>query len=176
MNLLRGLFALVSTGLLVGPSLAQNADHDWSMYNRDVIGTRHNSAEMAIGVANAGQLEEKWRFPAAGAKEQIGVIHATPVVVSGYVYFGTATDSAVYKLAPNGTLKWVYRNPSRTPDLATKVASVLNPNARFSSSADGIHGSALVTDDTVYFGDIGGWFYALDRASGKERWKINSRA
>ena len=25
--------------------------------------------------------------------------------------------------------------------------------------------------DTVYFGDIGGWFYALDRATGVERWR-----
>ena len=37
-------------------------------------------------------------------------------------------------------------------------------------------GSALVTEDTVYFGDVGGWFYALDRATGAERWKLNSRA
>ena len=29
---------------------------------------------------------------------------------------------------------------------------------------------------TVYFGDIGGWFYALDRATGAERWKLNARA
>jgi glucose dehydrogenase len=33
-----------------------------------------------------------------------------------------------------------------------------------------------VTADTVFFGDIGGWCYALDRATGKERWKLNSRA
>ena len=35
--------------------------------------------------------------------------------------------------------------------------------------------SALVTDDTVYFADLGGWFYALDRATGAERWKISAR-
>ncbi len=28
----------------------------------------------------------------------------------------------------------------------------------------------------MYFGDIGGWFYALDRATGAERWKLNARA
>ena len=47
---------------------------------------------------------------------------------------------------------------------------------RFQASPDGIMGSALVTDDTVFFGDIGGWFYALDRATGAERWKLNARA
>ncbi|HZL88990.1 MAG TPA: PQQ-binding-like beta-propeller repeat protein [Pirellulaceae bacterium] len=170
------LAALAAALLLAGSILAEDADHDWPMYNRDVIGTRHNRAEKTIRAANAGQLEEKWRFPAADAKQPIGVIHATPVVVNGYVYFGTATDPAFYKLAPDGTLKWVYRNPSRSPDLVTTVATAINPNARFQSSAEGIHGSALVEGDTVYFGDIGGWFYALERASGKERWKINARA
>jgi outer membrane protein assembly factor BamB len=33
-----------------------------------------------------------------------------------------------------------------------------------------------VAEDSVYFVDIGGWFYALDRASGAERWKINARS
>ncbi len=36
-------------------------------------------------------------------------------------------------------------------------------------------GSALVDGDTVYFGDVGGWFCALDRATGAERWRINAR-
>ena len=36
--------------------------------------------------------------------------------------------------------------------------------------------SALVNDDTVYFGDLGGWFYALDRATGAERWRISAAA
>src|SRR5262249_51597029 len=46
---------------------------------------------------------------------------------------------------------------------------------RFQSSPEGILASALVTEDTVFFSDIAGWFYALDRAKGSERWKINTR-
>ena len=45
-------------------------------------------------------------------------------------------------------------------------------DVRFQPSNDGIMGSALVTDDTVYFADTGGWIYALDRATGAERWKL----
>ena len=66
---------------------------------------------------------------------------------------------------------------------ATRIAGrrPSSPDARiprtpaFQSSAEGILGSALVTDDTVFFGDIGGWIYALDRATGAERWKLNTR-
>src|SRR6185436_11924065 len=71
--------------------------NDWPMYNRDVLGTRHNAAETVISPANAGQLVEKWRFPPAGSKESLGIVHAT-VVVNGYVYFGTETSPAFYKL------------------------------------------------------------------------------
>ena len=143
-------------------------DADWPMYNRDVLGTRHNPAETAIGPANAGQLEEKWRFPARGSGLEIGVIHATPTVVNGYVYFGTATDPAFYKLTPDGKVRWSYRR--NKPPVPTAVGKT-----RFQPAADGIMSSALVTDDTVYFADLGGWIYALDRFTGAERWKINSR-
>ncbi|MFI5457645.1 MAG: alpha/beta fold hydrolase [Isosphaerales bacterium] len=152
---------------------------DWPMYNRDVIGTRFNPGETAIDPSNAGRLEEKWRFPAKGSDLEIGVIHATPVVVDGCVYFGTATDPAFYKLAPDGKVRWCYRNPSRGQGQTRSEGKAVDQRvrrARFLSSGEGIMGSALVTDDTVFFGDIGGWFYALDRATGAERWKLNSRS
>src|SRR5262245_53351104 len=90
---------------------AQDGRKDWPMYNHDVLGMRFNGAESAINKLNAGQLIEKWRFPAKDSKEEIGVIHATPVVVGGYVYFGTTTaDPTFYKLTPDGKVRWSYRN------------------------------------------------------------------
>jgi len=153
---------------------AQGDPNDWPMYNRDVIGTRHNRAEKAIDRSNAGRLEEKWRFPAKNSNLEIGVIHATPIVVDGYVYFGTATDPAFYKVTPEGKVRWTYRNPDLGPKTARPEAQLRT--VRFRPSDRGILGSALVTEDTVYFGDIGGWFYALDRVTGAERWKLNARA
>jgi outer membrane protein assembly factor BamB len=156
-------------------AIAQNAEKDWPMYNRDVTGWRYNPGESAIDPSSAGRLEEKWRFPAKDSKQQIGVIHATPVVVNGYVYFGTATDPAFYKLGPDGKVRWTYRNPE-VGSLAGQLFAAVNPTARFQSSAEGVHASALVTDDSVYFADIAGWMYALDRKDGTERWKLHSRA
>jgi outer membrane protein assembly factor BamB len=171
-------------GFVLIPVVAKAEDDpkDWPMYNRDTIGTRHNQGETAIDKSNAGQLEEKWRFPAKGSEEQIGVIHATPVVVDGYVYFGTATDPAFYKLTPEGKVRWSYRRMPRleaaknAKEQARPAKTPGAPPARFQSGAEGIFASALVTKDTVFFGDIGGWFYALDRATGTERWKLNARA
>ena len=67
--------SLESTAVSEDPS-------DWPMYNRDVIGTRFNTGEKALGKDNVGQLVQKWRFPPADAKQTISVVHATVPVRS----------------------------------------------------------------------------------------------
>lgn len=91
---------------------AMVAAEDWPTYNYDAAGWRCNATEKTLSPANVGQLTELWRFPPVDAKETIGVVHATPAVVAGEVYFG-ATFPAFYKLASDGKLLWVYRNPAR---------------------------------------------------------------
>ena len=149
---------------------------DWPTYNHDSAGWRFNSAEKTLSSANVDQLIEKWRFPAAGSKTRIGVVHATPSVVAGEVYFGTATFQAFYKLSPNGTLLWEYRNPTRPIVLPPVDDGRITATLRRASSESGIFGSALVCDGAVYFADTGGWMYCLDAATGVERWKVDSRA
>src|SRR5262249_9353983 len=102
-------FGLLLAASVAAVARAQGDAKDWPMYNRDVVGARHNPGETAIDATGARRLVEKWRFPAEGSGEEIGVIHATPSVVDGYVYFGTATDTAFYKLTPDGKVRWVYR-------------------------------------------------------------------
>jgi polyvinyl alcohol dehydrogenase (cytochrome) len=181
----KGLFgvALVVLGAALPPAVANAQDDpkDWPTYNRDVLGTRHNRGETAINKSNAGRLEEKWRFPAKGPGREIGVIHATPVVVDGYVYFGTATRGPTfYKLTPDGKVCWSYRNPvppQPLPPEARPKGPAAADNFRFQTSApDAVMDSALVTRDAVFFADLGGRVYALDRATGKERWKLDARA
>jgi outer membrane protein assembly factor BamB len=168
--MIRLLGALSFACLLVIPTTVVSADaKDWPTYNGDGAGSRHNTAETALGKTTVGKLTEKWRFPAKGSEKRIGVVHATPVIVAGSVYFGTVTQPTFYRLAPDGTLKWSYecaarsaeRVPGRVPE--TEVPS-------------GIYGSALVTDDAVYFADLAGFLYALDRETGKEKWKVDTRA
>jgi polyvinyl alcohol dehydrogenase (cytochrome) len=177
-----GLFTALVGALwlvVISPdSQAQDDPKDWPTYNRDVIGTRHNPGETALDKANVGRLEEKWRFPPKDSNLEIGVIHATPIVVDGCVYFGTATDPAFYKLAPDGTLRWSYRNPAHGGKQKRSLAKLGQDTirARFLAVFNGVCSSALVTRDTVFFDDTGGWIYALDRATGAERWKIDTRS
>lgn len=149
---------------------------DWPMYNHDVAGWRFNAAEKTLAPANVGKLVEKWRFPAVKARETIGVVHATPTVVAGEVYFGTATFPAFYKLAADGKLLWVYRNPVRRPVPPPAEGEPLTEKLRGAAREAGIFCSALVADGAVYFADIGGWMYCLEARTGAERWKVDSRA
>ncbi len=111
---------------------------DWPMYNHDAAGWRFNSAEHTLSPANVGKLVEKWRFPVADSKETIGVVHATPAVVAGEVYFGTATFPAFYKLNRDGTLCWVYRNPARTAVLPPTAGAPITDRLRGAASDGGI--------------------------------------
>jgi polyvinyl alcohol dehydrogenase (cytochrome) len=146
------------------------------MYNHNPAGWRYNAAETTLSPANVDKLVEKWRFPPANAQKLIGVVHATPAVVGGEVYFGTATFPAFYKLAPDGTLRWVYRNPLRPAIRPPPDAKSINDKLLTAASDAGIFSSALVADGAVYFADTAGWMYCLDAANGKERWKVDSRA
>lgn len=160
---------------LLAPAAAARADdRDWPSYNGGPAGWRYNAGESALGKATVGKLQEKWRFPAKGSGLKIGAVHATPAVVGGEVYFGTATKPAFYKLAPDGTLKWSYPLAERpgggTPDFdrSGKITRELKETA-------GVFSSALVAGDGVYFADGAGFLYGLDRATGRERWKVDTR-
>ena len=92
-------------------------------------------------------------IPPANSKETIGVVHATPTVVAGEVYFGTATFPAFYKLASDGTLRWVYRNPVRKAVLPPTDGAPVTEKLRDAASDAGIFCSALVAGDAVYFSE-----------------------
>ena len=143
---------------------------DWPSYNHGARGWRFNAAEKSLSPHNAHRVVEKWRFPAKGSGYTVGAIHATPAVVNGYAYFGTATYPAFYKLKPNGQVAWMYR-----PDVGTSSELPKGGINRIDAGA-GFLSSALVTDRAVFVGSNTGVFYALDRFTGKELWKVDTRA
>ena len=135
---------------------------DWSMYNHDLSGWRFNPAEKTLGPSNVARLVEKWRFPAVTATESIGVVHATPTVVAGEVYFGTATFPAFYKLAPDGKLLWVYRNPVRKDLLPPNEGAPVTDKLRARPRMREFFARRWSSDGSVYFADTGGWMYCID--------------
>jgi polyvinyl alcohol dehydrogenase (cytochrome) len=164
LSVLVAVFGTVSTAQPQEPAHVADNAHDWPSYNRDAAGTRHNPVEKTLGVDNVGALVEKWRFPAQGSNEKIGVVHAL-VAVEGCVYFGTRSQPAVYRLTPEGRVRWSYRP---APRHALPLLGFGVPN-------DGFINAPLVTEDRVYIGDAGGRIFALERDTGRERWLVDTR-
>jgi polyvinyl alcohol dehydrogenase (cytochrome) len=156
-SLRRAALSLIAAGTLA-PTCARAQAHDakdWPTYNHDVLGTRHNRGETALGTGNVGRLEEKWRFPSKASGQEIEVIHATPAVVNGYDYFGTVNhDPRFHKLTPDGKVRRSYRNPAYTsapPHAEVKKDGGSTQTVRLQPSDEGgSFGSALVTGDTVF--------------------------
>lgn len=165
---LPGFLLLVS---LCQVALSDDAN-DWQQYNYDNAGWRFNHAEDRLNSRNVSQLEEKWRFPRTESSEQIGVVHATPVVVNGFVYFGTTrTNPTFYKLTPSGELAWKY------PIESVITAEEEDPYVVYGAQnvPDGVLNSALVYGERVFFGTFGGQVICLDRFKGTELWRVKTK-
>ncbi len=104
---LYGVLCIAFPGVAV---FAGDDAKDWPMYNADlsargtIAARRPSTRPTPAGSRRNGGSRPK------DSDTEIGVIHATPVVVNGYVYFGTATDPTFYKLTPDGKVRWSYRN------------------------------------------------------------------
>ena len=100
------------------------------------------------------------------------MVHATPVVVNGFVYFGTTrSNPSFYKLTPSGELDWEY--PIESVITAEEEDPYILHGAE--GVSDGVMNAALVHGDRVYFGTFGGQIICLDRFSGDEVWKIKTK-
>ncbi|MEJ6524864.1 MAG: hypothetical protein QNL65_11885, partial [Opitutales bacterium] len=151
MKKIKNRISLLATLLLLGNiSLGQ----DWSTYNFSVEGWRHNPHERSLSIDNVSKLSLKWRFPKKGSLEKLGMICATPSVVNGYVYFGTATFPAFYKLKPNGDLAWKFQLGSEDEKIRFQEMESQGLVPR-----GGVYSSALVTKDAVFFGSVKGTAY-----------------
>ncbi len=99
---------------------------------------------------------EEWRFPTNNW------ILSQPAVAHYKVYFGSL-DGRIYSVdARCGALVWSY-----TVGKHLRYSSAV---VRGSVVCEGVCGSPLVVDETLYCGADEGFLYALDANTGKEQW------
>jgi len=113
----------------------------------------HNRDLHAFNLQNG---TEEWRFPTNNW------ILSQPVVAHYKVYFGSL-DGRIYSVdARCGALVWSYTVGKHLRYSADVV--------RGSVVCEGVCGSPLVVDETLYCGADDGFLYALDASTGKEQW------
>ncbi|MFE0020153.1 PQQ-binding-like beta-propeller repeat protein [Amycolatopsis sp. NPDC059021] len=148
------LFSGLTSGVAVAnqETATGGRSGDWSTWQKDPRGTRHNSAERAITPRTAGNLKLKWAFaypPSPGLPTR-----SEPAVVGDTIYFGGPDGKFYARDARTGAEKWTF-------DLKT-----VDPGVPRAVTWDG----PAVSGGKVYFGDLRGYFYALDQRTGALRW------
>jgi|tagenome__1003787_1003787.scaffolds.fasta_scaffold20988894_10 outer membrane protein assembly factor BamB len=136
---------------------------EWSSY---LFGLGHTSAGRSTSItpANAPSLRFAWVWKAAGGTQSGqpgGALLASPTVSGGKVFIGANTGEFYALDLTSGVVLW-HQNLGWRPKLTC--------NAR------GITSTAAVAPDgqgrpTLYVGGGDGYLYALDAATGVQRWR-----
>jgi outer membrane protein assembly factor BamB len=108
---------------------------------------------------DAATGKEIWRFKTEGR------IRSSPAMAGGAVYVGSMDGSLYAVDAENGKLRWRFDTQGR----ALKSAD-------FGFDRKSIQSSPAVADGAVYLGGRDGFLYAVDAATGKERWRLEHSA
>jgi len=109
-----------------------------------------------------------WNFQTGGA------VHSSPAVVNGEVFFGSH-DGNFYALnAKNGKLKWTFKTEGEKRYSAKGIHGWLPKDSLFTDLWDFWLSSPAIQDNTIYFGSGDGNFYALNKTTGKEKWKFKT--
>jgi eukaryotic-like serine/threonine-protein kinase len=153
---------------------------DGTVYFGDWNGTVH--------ALDALTGNERWRFDTYGA------VPSSPAVVDGTVYIGSKFPCLFALDALTGTQKWCFAYPDGVPwvESSAVVADGLvvvgssdwrrvnaieadNGDLRWFFRVEGDPWcTPAISNGVVYIGSTGGFFYALDLASGRENWRLKT--
>ena len=137
---------------------------DWPMYEHDPL---HSSAtgDPAITAAKVPRLAASWSFTPPGAtqpKQPPHIFRASPIVAGGRVFIGSNTGVLYALSTTTGKVVW---------------QKLLDYGISLHCGAQGVGASVTVAPDprtgvsTVYAAGAH-YLYALDAATGAQRWKV----
>jgi len=138
--------AIPASARCAAPMAWKSSASAWNGWGLDGANTRFQSAKSAGLAASAvPKLKLKWAFGFPGATTAF----AQPTVEGGSLFVGSA-DGTVYALdAQTGCVHWTF------------------------SAGEGVRTAILISEDgkAAYFGDLHGFVYSVNAASGELIWK-----
>jgi alcohol dehydrogenase (cytochrome c)/quinohemoprotein ethanol dehydrogenase len=129
---------------------------NWMSYGRTYDEQRYSPLDK-IDADNAGQLGLAWSYDLDTKRGQ----EATPIVVDGVMYVSTAWSKVKALDARTGKLLWAF-DPKVDPSWGPKAC------------CDVVNRGVAVWKGKVYVGALDGRLIALDAASGKVVWQVQT--
>jgi polyvinyl alcohol dehydrogenase (cytochrome) len=134
-------------------TLAATPRAAWNGWSPTQDNARYQTVERAgLRAEQVPRLELQWAFGFAGDVTAF----AAPTIIDGHVFVGSASGLVHALAADNGCLKW---------------ASQVNGPVRAAPVAAQRDGRLV-----LLFGDLTGWFYAVDAATGAVAWRTQVEA
>lgn len=145
----------VAASLALGACGLTGGDTEWPLHGRDEQAQRYSPLEQ-IDRDTVGRLGLAWFHDLGTDRGQ----EATPIVIDGTIYFVSAYDVVQALDARDGTVRWTYDPQVR----AASARGCCGPVSR----------GVAVRDGRVYLGALDGRLIALEAATGKPAWQVQT--
>ncbi len=165
------------TGTYVTAEVKNNPGLKWRFKTNGVVNSSvaiegdklfFGSGDSSLYCINASDGLLAWQFKTSGA------VFSSPAVINGVVYFGSH-DGNFYALnSKDGTVEWSFKTGGEKRFSAKGIHGLLPKDSLFIDEWDFWLSSPAIERSTVYFGSGDGYFYALDKNDGKEKWKFKT--
>ncbi len=165
------------SGVYRGPAPTNTAQVKWKFQtNARIIG----SAAVANGTVYFGSMDDNlYAVDAESGKQKWKLaltdsISSTPAVEGGTVYFN-AYDGELYAVdALTGKVKWEFKTDGERRFAAKHIHGINPDNEVMTDYWDFYLSSPVMWNGTVYFGSGDGHIYAVDAATGTQKWKFRT--
>jgi outer membrane protein assembly factor BamB len=153
--------------VFAGADLAESSPTLTPDGKRMYFGTHNSPGKVYCVEPSNGNIIWTYTIPNGGG----GIVSSAAIGADGTIYIGTGDwfegnpgdigDDRFFAINPDGTLKWIFRDPENTGTERTSF---------FANAAIGF-------DGTIYIGSFKGYFYALRDAGNKAKvkWKFATK-
>ena len=126
------------------------------------------STDGALYAINRADGTQRWKF------ETRGPVNSSRAFRDGVVYVGSLDGNLYAVDAASGTVRWTFATQGERRFTAPGIHGAIPRTERMPDPFDVFLSSPAIADNTVYFGSGDQHVYALDAATGAQKWTFST--